>query len=265
MKRCIMLVALLALAAGCRSVRQAEVPAGTRFQILTYNVNWGAPRPELTVEILKQSGADIVCLQETTPEWERFLRRELARDYSFADFQHSLTRMGGGLAFLSRLPMQEVAHIPSDTGWFDGWIMEFKTAVGAVQVLNVHLRPPISESGSWISGYVSTGDDRLREMERFYSQRRADLPMVVVGDFNDRDDSSVITWLKREGMANALPEFDRYTPTWQWRSGIFSFSRRMDHIVYSPELRCCSARVIQAGASDHYPVEAVFSKSDLTR
>ena len=173
--------------------------------------------------------------------------------------------MGGGLAFLSRFPTHEVAHIPSDTGWFDGWIMEFKTAAGPVQVLNLHLRPPISDSGSWISGYLSTGDDRLREMERFYNHRRADLPMVVVGDFNDREHSRVIEWLENQGMVNALPEFDRSTPTWQWRYGIVSLSRRMDHIVYSPQLRCCSARVIRAGASDHYPVEAVFARSDATR
>jgi endonuclease/exonuclease/phosphatase family metal-dependent hydrolase len=139
--------------------------------------------------------------------------------------------------------------------------MEFKTAVGAVQVLNVHLRPAISDSGSWIRGYLTTADDRLREIERFYNKRRPGLPTVVVGDFNDREDSPVIGWLKSKGMVNALPEFDRSTPTWRWRYGVVSFSRRMDHVVYSQELRCCSARVIQAGASDHYPVEAVFAKS----
>jgi len=261
MNRVLILTALVTLGAGCRSVQQAESPAGPHFQILTYNVNWGAPRPEFAAEIIKQSEADIVCLQETTPEWERFLRRGLASDYSFAEFRNSTTRMGGGLAFLSRVPMREIAYVPSDTGWFDGRIMEFKTAVGPVQVLNVHLRPPISDSGSWIKGYLSTGDERLREMERFYSHRQAGPPMVVVGDFNDSEDSAVVKWLQSKSMVNALSEFDRYTPTWRWRSGILSFSRRMDHIIYSPELLCCSARVIQAGASDHYPVEAVFASS----
>lgn len=163
--------------------------------------------------------------------------------------------------------MREIAYIPSDTGWFDGWIVEFKTAAGSVQVLNVHLRPAISDRGSWISGYLSTGDDRLREMELFHRHRhrQSGLPLVVVGDFNDHEDSAVVKWLQRKGMVNALPEFDRYTPTWRWRSGIISFSRRMDHLVYSPELYCCSARVIEAGASDHYPVEAVFTLSGAAR
>jgi hypothetical protein len=83
-----------------------------------------------------------VCLQETTPEWERFLTRDLGAEYSFAKFRESKGRMGGGLAFLSKVPARDVAYIPSETGWFDGWIVEFATAAGPVQVLNVHLRPP---------------------------------------------------------------------------------------------------------------------------
>ena len=84
--------------------------------------------------------------------------------------------------------------------------------------------------------------------------------MLVASDFNDREHNAVIQWLRSKGMINALPEFDRRTPTWHWRASVVSLSRRMDHVVYAPELYCCSARVIRAGASDHFPVEAVFAK-----
>jgi endonuclease/exonuclease/phosphatase family metal-dependent hydrolase len=250
---------LVGLLCGCRATRQAEAPTGAHLRVLTYNVNWGAPRPDLAAAIIRQSQPDIVCLQETTPDWERFLRATLGRDYSFVEFRESKSRMGGGLAFLSKVPAREVAYVPSDTGWFDGWIVAFETAIGPVQVLNVHLRPPVSDSGSWVSGYLSTGDDRLREMERFYVQRQPGLPMLVTGDFNDSENSSVIQWLEQRGLANALPQFDYRTATWQWRTSVVTLKRRMDHIVYSPTLRCCSARVVQAGASDHFPVEAVFT------
>ena len=263
--QCFVILALVVLATGCRSTRQAETPAGPHFRILTYNVNWGGPQPDLVVEIIRQSGADIVCLQETTPQWEQFLRHTLAGDYSFAEFRQSKTRLGGGLAFLSKVPVREAAYIPSETGWFDGWIMAFETAIGPVQVLNVHLHPSVSDSGNWVSGYLTTGDDRLREMERFFGARQAGLPTLVVGDFNARENSSVVRWLEDKGMRNALPEFDRRTPTWQWHSRGISFSRRIDHMVYSTELHCCSARVLRAGASDHFPVEAVFAKPATTR
>ena len=249
----------LVLLCGCRSTRQAEAPAGAQLRVLTYNVNWAAPRPDLAVDIIRNSRADIVCLQETTPSWERYLRQAFGGEYSFTAFRDSKGRMGGGLAFLSRCPAREVAYVPSDTGWFDGWIMAFETAMGPVQVLNVHLRPPVSDGGSWVSGYLSTGDDRLREMERFYARRQPELPLLVTGDFNDGQNSSVVRWLEMREMVNALPQFDYRTPTWEWNTSVVTLRRRMDHIVYSPDLRCCSARVIKAGASDHYPVEAVFA------
>src|SRR5436309_15916825 len=69
------LVFCLILVSGCHSTRPPETGVGPRFHILTYNVNWGGPRPDLAAEVIRASGADVVCLQETTPEWAQFLRR----------------------------------------------------------------------------------------------------------------------------------------------------------------------------------------------
>jgi endonuclease/exonuclease/phosphatase family metal-dependent hydrolase len=226
--------------------------------VLTYNVNWGGPGADLAADVIRRSGADIVCLQETTPEWERFLRDALRREYPFAEFRYSKLRAGGGLAFLTKKRGREVAYIPSDTGWFDGWIMAFGTALGPMQVLNIHLRPPVSDNGSWVSGYINTRDDRMHELERFYNRREPNLPLLVAGDFNDGENSRAVEWLESNGLINALPQFDRNTPTWQWRVGAVTLRRRMDHILASSPLHCCSARVLKAGASDHFPVEAVF-------
>jgi vancomycin resistance protein VanJ len=227
--------------------------------MLTYNINWGAPDPESAAKILLESGADIVCLQETTPEWEHYLRGSLGQNYSFMQFRSSAGRMGGGLAFLSKLPARDIAYVPSESGWFDGWLMAFETPFGPVQVLNVHLHPPVSERGSFTpSAYFGTGQDRLEEIQRFYEQRRPGLPMLIAGDFNDVEHGAAIKWLKSEGMLNALQQFDRYTPTWEWKTSVITLHRRMDHIFYSPDLHCCSARVLRAGASDHFPVTAVF-------
>lgn len=258
----LLLAALATMLVGCQSTRRPEIPAGHHVRVLTYNVNWGAPRADLAVDLIRKSGAEIVCLQETTPDWEQYLRRVLAGEYQFMEFRNSAGRMGGGLAFLSKLPADEVAYVPSLTGWFDGWIVAFDTAIGPVQVLNVHLRPPISDRGSWVSGYVTTRDDRVQEMQRFYARLNPHWPTLVAGDFNDGEDSLVLRWLAEQGMSNALPEFDRNSPTWEWRYRGVTLSRRMDHIVYSSNLRCHAAEVIRAGASDHFPVQAVFAKSE---
>lgn len=261
MNRLVAFFLLLALVCGCRTTRTATAPAGLQVHVLTYNVNYGGARPDLAAEIIRQSGADIICLQETTPQWEAYLRQSLGRDYPVAEFRESTNRMGGGFAFLAKLPGQEVAFVPTDSGWFDGWIMKFQTALGPVQVINVHLRPPYSDSGSFVRGYFTTGNERLREMERFYQAREPQLPTLVLGDFNDREHSAVVRWLEGKGLTNALSQFDSYSPTWKWQTSVVTLKRRMDHILYSPDFDCAAARVIPAGASDHFPVEALLTKA----
>src|SRR5262245_58964916 len=110
-------VGFIFLLLGCHSVRKTEVPTGPNFRVLTYNVNWGMPGADLAAEIIRNSDAEIVCLQETTPQWEAYLRATLSLEYPHMDFRESRGRMGGGLAFLSKLPETEVEYIPSDTGW----------------------------------------------------------------------------------------------------------------------------------------------------
>jgi endonuclease/exonuclease/phosphatase family metal-dependent hydrolase len=247
---------------GCHSIRKADVPTGPHFRVLTYNVNWGMPGADSAAQIIRKSGADIVCLQETTPQWEAYLHATLSREYPYMDFRDSRGRMGGGLAFLSKAPQTEVAYISSDTGWFDGWIRKFQTPIGPVQILNVHLKPPVGNRGGFtVGGYLFTGKDRLRKMQRFFPARKAALPTLVIGDFNDTQNCAAIKWLKRQGMTNALPQFDHHSDTWQWQAGLIRLHRRMDHVLYSPDLNCCAAEVIHAGASDHFPVSATFEKS----
>src|SRR3954466_8140761 len=118
--RFVMLGALAVLLVGCHSVRPAAIATGSHFRVLTYNVNWGMPRADLAAEVIRKSGAEIVCLQETTPQWKMQLRAALSREYPYMEFRDSQGRMGGGLAFLSKVPQKELAYVPSDTGWFDG-------------------------------------------------------------------------------------------------------------------------------------------------
>lgn len=261
MKRWIGFIFVIGLFCGCRTTRTAIVPVSPHLHLLTYNVNWGGARPDLAAELILRSGADIVCLQETTPQWERYLRQALTPEYQFAQFRNSKNRMGGGLGFLAKVPAKEVAYIPSETGWFDGWIMKFETVLGPIQVINVHLRPPISDGGSWVSGYFTTKDDRRLEIERFYSKREPHTPTLVLGDFNDGESGAAVRWLQSQGMLNSLPQFDRYDPTWEWKTSLGKLKRRMDHILYSRELDCSAARVVPAGASDHFPVEAIFTRA----
>src|SRR2546423_494295 len=65
------------LIGGCTPARQLETPTGPHFSVLTYNVNFGGPRPDLAIDAIARADADIVCLQETNPAWEQSVRAGL--------------------------------------------------------------------------------------------------------------------------------------------------------------------------------------------
>jgi len=252
-------LAALALACGCVSTRKPEKPVGPHFRVLTYNVNFGGPRPDLAVRAIRVADADIVCLQETTPAWERYLVNRLKQTYPHAAFRHF--GGAGGQAILSRFPVKELAYVLPTAGWFPGWIVEARTPLGPVQILNVHLRPAVSDTGTLsVGAYYSTKATRLDEIRWFYGVLKPDRPHIVLGDFNEGGSGRAVSWLRAQGMKNALQEFDRSTETWRWRTSVGTVRGRLDHILHAPRLHCFSARVVKGGASDHLPVVAVFGR-----
>lgn len=256
--------AALFFCAGCTAPRSPEKPAGRHFKILTYNVNWGVPGANDTIQAIRQADADIVCLQETNHHWERLLQHELADQYPHQVYRESVGRMGGGLAFLSKKKGETIAYVRSVTGWFDGWAMRFPTQVGHVQVLNVHLQPQVEDDGQFTLHSLHRSDAiHIKEIQRFHapleSGERA-APVIVAGDFNEGESGGGVRLLESKGFTNALPEFDRCTPTWAWDFGLVTWRLRLDHVMYE-RLYCFEAKVIKGGVSDHQPVLAVFGKA----
>lgn len=243
------LLALLLL--GCQARRAPVEPVGPCLRVLTYNVNYGAPDAGAALRALAASGADLICLQESTPRWEAEIRAALSGPYPHMAFRHE--GGAGGLAILSRRPFETRAWIePAAEGsWFPAWAVLAETPLGKVQVLNVHLRPPLPPSA-----YFRTKAVRREEIRRAAGALDPALPALVCGDFNEKDGKAV-GWLESEGFTDALPEFEG-TETWRGRVYSVPLSDQLDHVLYSRHLRCASARVLKEGGSDHFPVAAVM-------
>lgn len=228
---------------------------------MTFNLNFGGPGPGESLAAIRGEAPDLLCFQETTPAWELYLRSKLGIEYPHMQFHHS--RGAGGLAILSRWPLRKQEIVPSPVGWFPAALVEAETPLGPVQFMNVHLHPACNEEGRFtIGAYASTSPAaRLVETRAFHPKLVSDRPAVVLGDFNEGNDGDSIEWLVGQGMTDALPEFDWHSETWHWRTSVsLSLRKRLDHILYSKGLRCCEARVVKEGASDHYPVVAVFER-----
>jgi endonuclease/exonuclease/phosphatase (EEP) superfamily protein YafD len=247
-------------------LRAARAPARNQptLSVMTYNVNYGLAGNESTLDAIDDQQADFVLLQETTPAWEAFLRERFHGRYEFVAFRHCCG--AGGLAVLSRFPFRELAYLaPPEGGWFPAWSLELDAPIGRVQVMNVHLRPRIGDSGpnvsGVISGMISTPPIRRREISAYFMHVRPNVPALIAGDFNEAEDESALEYLEEQGFRSALPEFSD-DDTWRWHfSVIGEVERRFDHIAYGQGLEALSARVVRAGRSDHLPVVAVFARN----
>lgn len=255
------LVGLLAATTGCTKAPLAAT--GPEFTVATYNVNFGMPRALDAVAAIRATGADLVCLQETSPDWELLIRSHLPNVYPHMMFKH--VGAAGGQAILAKAPFEEIVYDRPAAGWFPGWVVRARTALGDVQVLNVHLRPPLREDGGVSAGvYLKTRDTRRSEIEALYSHLDPQQPALVMGDFNEGDGGLAVSYLKDKQFGDALPQFAPWAHTWRWRVGLVTLTDRFDHILYSAHLECLHASVLNQGASDHLPVVARFQKKTAT-
>ena len=146
--------ALLITALGCARAPARTAQAGDggpTLKVMTYNVNFGIPGDAATIRVIREAGADVVFLQETNAEWKEALDATTAELYPQRLFHH--WGGAGGLGVLSRLPLEDGGLIrPEGDGWFPGWRLIVTTSFGRVQVLSVHLHPPVSEGGSFVAG-----------------------------------------------------------------------------------------------------------------
>lgn len=256
-----LLVLTFTLAACGSSTPTATAPAGERrLVVMSYNVNFGLGGDAEGLAAIREGGADVVVLQETTPAWERAIRAELADVYPHMRFRHCCG--AGGLAFLSRHPFDEREYVgPVGEGWFPAWRVIVTLPGSQVQVLAVHLRPPLDERGSVVAGYFPSKAVRRAEIETFAPLLDADphLPALVVGDFNEDAEGAALRFLAGRGLRSALAVLDPTATTWRWPTSVGSVTGRLDHVVHDPRLVALDARVLKRGRSDHYPVVATFT------
>src|SRR5262249_6918015 len=143
----------------------------------------------------------------------------------------------GGMGVMSRWPIARVDELPPPPGEpFFAWRIVIDAPGGQVQLLDVHLRPPMSDDGSWIKGYFTTRGDREREaqahvaaLDRLSATRCGvaartgeagpcdpKLPTIIAGDFNEEDDGLAHAVFRGRGFSDALAQFHADALTWHW-------------------------------------------------
>jgi endonuclease/exonuclease/phosphatase (EEP) superfamily protein YafD len=213
------------------------------LSLLTINVNSENTDYETVRTRIREANADIVLVEELTPEWHWELQKLTE------DWLHTLEvpQVGCfGIMLMSRVPLNEVTVIdPSDSGRPS--IRASLTLAGRkLVVLGTHPVPP---KNSTMSAWRNLQLDAIAQE----AARSADLT-VVFGDLNaTRFSSAFSDFLSVSGLVNSENGFG-WQPSWpagqlHWLLGV-----GIDHVLVSPEIRVAERRVLGDIGSDHYPV-----------
>ena len=233
------------------------VQAG-RIRVMTYNVNFGGEGDPKGVEAVASAAPDIVLFQETTPAWEAALVAGLGEKLPHHHFEDTTGHWAaGGMGFMSKWPITKVEKLEQGGEPFYAMRAIVDAPGGPIQLLNLHLRPPMSDGGSWVVGYWSTRDVREREARSPGAHLDLELPTIIAGDFNEEDDGRGMAVFRELGFANTLTKFHPNALTWQWPiSSSVTLRFRLDHVMHDDNFTPVAAGVVTAGVSDHYPVWA---------
>jgi endonuclease/exonuclease/phosphatase (EEP) superfamily protein YafD len=235
-------------------------PGVPHFTIATYNILSGQAGDESTLETIGATHADIICLEEITPEWERAVRDRYATEYPNMLFY---AEGAGGLGMLSKQRLIEEAFFEAPNDWHPAWSVLAETPAGWLNVLTLHLRSLYSGTGGVVSDYLNWGSDHVVEVQSVLSSSAAtptavELPRMVLGDFNEESNGDAVRMLESLGFRDVLPLFRPGQFTWRSRSLANQFNEALDHILYDDAVVPLNAYVLNAGNSDHIPVVAHF-------
>jgi endonuclease/exonuclease/phosphatase family metal-dependent hydrolase len=225
------------------------------IRLMTYNLNYGNWDTKATLDAIAKADVDVVLLQEITDDWKQLLEKRFKDQYAHQAYRIH-TRSAGGLAVLSKLPIKSEDYFTGPHGsWFPAGRLVVEAAFGALQILNVHLRPAV-EGGNWIKGFMSTPPIRKREIEAYWKQLTTDMPTIIAGDFNEDPTGLAVGFLEAQGLARCTTSGPT---TWHYQTttnGKTSDVLKMDidHVMTDKRLQTSDGHVLDTGGSDHRPV-----------
>jgi endonuclease/exonuclease/phosphatase family metal-dependent hydrolase len=179
---------LIVLLSGCggEKVSPRKVEEFDEISIMTYNILFNTSNDE-TLEVLKETGADIIGMQEASPGRMAYLAQKLHFYYhSFSKTSANLNDQDTGI--LSRFPI---------TRFFNNGVVVRVNPSLEVAIFTVHLSPYPYEPYDFRDGKITTADQaivsasgqRLPEiapvLEEINEVILEGYPLFLTGDFNE--------------------------------------------------------------------------------
>ena len=236
-----------------------------QFTVMTYNIGYGLAEPDNLVEALRNSGVDVIGLQEVSPEQGNAIRDEL---YDMYPYQEIYLEDQSGLGVLSRFPIVSSEYVPPVNQHIPSYartsisISDTKLDVFVFRVhpprIGKHIRQnPRTGTNRLHYGYLTwQGADTISEVAREYG------PAIMLVDMNATDQGSQHKRVRQNGFSDAFQlagqgfglTFPNRDDGWRDISDI-PFAR-IDYIFVTEDIVTLDAWLGPDAGSDHLPVVA---------
>jgi endonuclease/exonuclease/phosphatase (EEP) superfamily protein YafD len=215
------------------------------LRVVTANLRFRNGKATRLARELAAYNADIVILQEVTPNWWDALDAPGA----FAGWTgqaHALVDSPGGAALLSRHLLRDVRIVPMGDWPLLSAVVEHPVA-GPIRCINVHPVPPpygFARHQQMVATIVDTARDAIE---------RGDMT-IVAGDFNLTQFNRTLHVLRRLGLRSAHQMLGRVFAV-TWPNGRRRLPPiRVDHVLCTAPLVAVRVTHGRGIGSDHRPV-----------
>ncbi|UOE22086.1 endonuclease/exonuclease/phosphatase family protein [Thermobifida halotolerans] len=221
----------------------APAPDGPTLRVLTLNMALGRADARTVVELVRTTGADLLSVQELTPDAARALAEAgLDEPLPHAVVDALPGASGGGL--YSRYPL---TALPGPTRYEPAmpWAGVEIPGAPAVEVVSVHPFPPLG---------AAPAREWTAYLEDLPRAEPAGTVRILAGDFNATHDHSAFRDLLASGYTDAAAAVGNgLTTTWPARG---SPGLVLDHVLVDTRVRTARTGVHPVPGSDHLAVLA---------
>lgn len=224
-----------------------DVNEQTGFMLLTSNVLQKNKEKGLLIEEMKKLNPDIAVFTETDAKWNEAIRSGLGSDYPYK-VEVPLDNTYGMILY-SKLKLidPQVKYIVDDSIPSIHTEIELRSG-DKIQLHAIHPTPPMPQ-------HNPSSSDRDAEMMKIALEAMdSEIPVVVIGDFNDVAWSSTMSMLQTIGELLDVRKGRSFYNTFNAKSMIMRWS--LDHIFVSEEFRVEEINVGNDIKSDHFPFYA---------
>jgi vancomycin resistance protein VanJ len=231
-------------------IQTARAGSDHGLTVMTLNTNTDNATPEELIPLLRDSGADIIALQEVGPGLAAALDDNLLDEYPYRDYAGYGVP---GIGLLSRHPLVEHKIVEDETG-FPYLIATLSVDGRKLTVITVH--PPVPE----LAGLQWYRPQSIDEIPLYIDLATTGDPTILMGDFNAVDQSADYRLLAGAGLHDAFREagwgFGLTWPNREVAPLVGNPLMRIDYVWYTDHFEALQAWMGPGTGSDHLPVLA---------